>query len=110
MANPTFQIFIGKDGQSRFRFIDPNGESVLLSEGYSSADDCIALIQQLQLDPENSNRYKKITMAQGHYFNLFNSSGELIGTSRMYSTENDRNNGISLVMHRCKLADLQDLT
>ena len=109
MANPMFQIYIGKDGQCHFRFITSDDEIVLISEGYASVEDCVEIINGIKANCGDSRMYKKTIEANEKYgFVLLTNKGEMIGKSRAYETGHDRDNGISSVMHKAPDASVED--
>lgn len=54
MGSYSFEIFIDKDKQYRFRMIAPNGKIILQSEGYHNSKDCIDTINSVKVQAHSA--------------------------------------------------------
>lgn len=109
MAKGKFERF-GSAGEYRFRLKASNGETILASEGYTSAagrDNGIASVKE---NAPLDERYDRKTAKDGSpYFNLKAANGEVIGTSEMYSSEAARDKGIESVRNHAPVAEIVDV-
>ena len=95
---PKFQQYVGKDTQYYFRLKASNGETILASEGYKSKAGCQNGIQSVRTNAPDDARYLLKTAKNGQfYFVLRAANHQVIGTSEMYTTEKNRQNGIEAV-------------
>ena len=93
-----FECYKDKAGEFRFRLKAGNGETILVSEGYSSKSGCTNGIASVKKNSANPERFVKKTTDSGKFrFNLTASNGQVIGTSESYSSESSRDNGIKSV-------------
>jgi len=70
----------------------------LQSESYTTSAICDNGIQSVrEHSPHDSNYERKLSTSSQYFFNLKASNGKVIGTSEMYSSEANRENGISSV-------------
>ncbi|MBL9022360.1 MAG: YegP family protein [Myxococcales bacterium] len=93
--NAKIETFVGLDGQHYFNVIAGNGEKVLRSEGYSSADAAETGIEAVKDSGVDTESYDLLQAADGTwYFNLVAENGEIIGTSQMYSTKSNANRAL----------------
>lgn len=99
MDNPKYEIYKGHDDQFYFRLRAANGEVILASEGYTTADACRGGIESVRENASNDERYRREDAADGQfYFVLSAPNGEAIGMSERYTTERWRDGGIQVVM------------
>lgn len=93
-----FELGKSSDGQFRFVLKEGNGRTLLSSELYKEKASARGGIESVQKNCGNDARYEKKTASNGKFhFNLKASNGQVIGTSPMYATEADRDNGIAAV-------------
>jgi len=48
MAEPKFEVYKDAKGEYRFRLIAPNGETIAVSEGYTSKAGCMNGIESVK--------------------------------------------------------------
>lgn len=83
------------------------GEKILSSQPYSSKTGAEKGIHTCRTNSGAEARYERHTSKDSQaYFVLTNGNGETIGTSRMYDTAAERNEGITT----CKLTGLSAVT
>lgn len=94
------KFIIDKRVNDEFQFIlkADNGETILVSEGYSSKSSCENGIESVRENSKYDSRYIcKKSIDGKFYFNLEAANGEIIGTSEMYESESGMSNGIMSV-------------
>lgn len=106
-----FQIRLSANDQYYFNFIDANSNVVLRSEQYTTKSACKNGIDSVKTNAPLNNRYDKQTASDGkYYFNLKAGNGEIIGTSKMYTSSADRDAGIDFVKSQAPTAAVKDLS
>jgi len=96
---------IGKDGKHYFVLKAGNGETILQSQGYASAQTCAGGIESVRKNSQEPQRFEKKTAKNGKFFfTLKAANGQIIGKSQMYKTEKGRNNGIDSVARNAATA------
>ncbi len=102
----TFEIFLDKAKDHRFRLKAANGKIILASEGYSTradAEEGIEVVQKLAPDAMN---YERKRSDAGHSFTLQAYNGEVVGTSEVYTSTAARDKGIEAVKHEAPDAEI----
>lgn len=90
-----FELSKAADGQFRFALKGPNGKTLLASELYRSKDSAQAGIVSVQKNCGADERYEKKVATNGKFFfNLKASNGQVIGTSQMFGTQEERDAGV----------------
>ena len=90
-----FELSKSSDNQFRFVLKAGNGETILTSELYTSAEKGIASVRS---NSPQEERYEKKTASNGKfYFNLKAANHQIIGSSQMYATAQSRETGIASV-------------
>lgn len=75
-----------------------NGQIILTSEQYTTKAACEKGIDAVKANAKDDNKYDKKTASDArYYFTLKAGNGEIIGTSEMYDTAYNRDNGIEAV-------------
>lgn len=93
--NARIEMFVGMDGQHYFNVLAGNGEKVMRSEGYTTADAMETGIEAVKDSGVDTDNYDLLQAADGTwYFNLVAENGEIIGTSQMYSTKSNANRAL----------------
>ena len=93
-----FVIKTGSNGQYYFNLKAANGQVILSSEGYTTKAACQNGIASVKNNAADDSRYEKKTSSNGkHFFNLKATNGQVIGTSEMYESASNRDNGIASV-------------
>lgn len=112
MINPKFQVNKDSAKEYRFNLFAKNGKNILRSsEGYTTKQNCLNGIASVKLNSQNDSRYDKKTAINGQYFFVLNASnGEALGISEMYTTSQNRDNGIAAVKRDAPNAPIEDLT
>ncbi|RPE05935.1 DUF1508 domain-containing protein [Chitinophaga lutea] len=93
-----FVITPSSNGEHRFKLKAGNGETILVSESYTSKSACKNGIESVRTNSQVDERYEKLTAKDGrYYFNLKAANAQVIGTSEMYDSSSGRENGIASV-------------
>lgn len=93
-----FESFIGKDGQHYFHLLAANGEKVLASEGYTSAQGAQGGIASVKANGANAARYLSREASDGsRYFVLTAANGAIIAVSQFYATQAGADRGQAAV-------------
>jgi uncharacterized protein YegP (UPF0339 family) len=106
-----FEIKKRKNGEFQFNLKASNGQVILTSEGYTTKDNCRNGIESVKKNSVIDARYEKLVAKDGKsYFNLKATNGQIIGTSEMYESEANRDNGIESVKKNAHDAGIVDLS
>jgi len=106
-----FEIRKRTNGQFQFNLKASNGEIILSSEGYTTKANCEKGIASVKKNSIDDSKYdKKESKNNKWFFNLRASNGQVIGTSEMYESEKNRDNGIASVKKNAPDAKVDDLT
>jgi uncharacterized protein YegP (UPF0339 family) len=104
-----FEITKRKNGEFQFNLKAGNGQTILVSEGYTSKTNCENGIESVRKNSQDEKRYDRKKSTNGkHYFNLKASNGQIIGSSEMYETESSMENGIASVKSNAPSASIDD--
>ena len=107
----SFEIIRDVRFEFRFRLRDEDNKIILRSEGYLSKQGCLNGIESVKTHASNDLNYRRKIVANGQfYFNLVARNNEVIGTSHMYDTQEDREDAIKSVMDGAKSLPIVDLT
>ncbi len=99
------------NGEFQFNLKAGNGQTILLSEGYTTRAACDNGVESVRKNAVDDNRFDRKTSTNGKfYFNLKASNGQIIGTSEMYDSEANRDNGIASVKENAPGATVSDQT
>lgn len=86
-----FELSKASDGQFRFALKGDNAQTLLVSELYRSKDSAQGGIASVQKNCGSDRHYEKKVAANGKYFfNLKAANNQVIGTSGMYASEQER--------------------
>lgn len=106
-----FVITKRKDDQIQFVLRAPNGQTILVSEAYTTKAACENGIDSVKKNALKEEMFeRKVAVNKQPYFNLKATNGQVIGTSEMYDSEEARDNGIKSVMTNAPTATIEDLT
>ena len=106
-----FVITKSINGEFRFRLNASNGETILVSEGYSTKANCENGIAAVRTNAQFEERFdKKVSDNNKFYFTLKATNGQIIGASQMYESLSGRDNGIAAVMTTTTDATVEDRT
>ncbi len=93
-----FCLTKGKDGKDYFVLKAGNGEVILQSQGYKSANGCMNGIESVKKHAADEANFECREAKDGRkYFVLKASNGQEIGRSQMYKSESGCMNGIASV-------------
>ena len=107
----TFEIYKDKAGEFRFRLKAPNGQTILVGEGYKSKTGCNNGIKSVKKNAPDDERYERKESKSGKcMFNLKAANHQVIGTSEIYESSTARNNGITSVKKNARSAKIVDQT
>jgi uncharacterized protein YegP (UPF0339 family) len=112
MSNGKFSIFKDVRGEYRFRLLaGGNHEPILASEGYVNKQGCNNGIASVRVNAPVDARYERRSSVNSQfYFVLKAGNGEIIGTSEMYVTTVNRDQGINAVKLYAPGAIIEDLS
>lgn len=106
-----FVIIKRLSGEFQFNLKAGNGETILISEGYSSKSNCENGIESVKRNAIDDDKYDRRMSINGKFFfTLEATNGQIIGVSEMYESETSRNNGITFVKANAPDAIIQDTT
>jgi uncharacterized protein len=93
-----FETFTGKDGQHYFHLLAGNGEKILASQGYSTAQAARDGVASVAANATSATRYLYREASDGsRYFVLTATNGQIIGVSEMYATQYGAERGATAV-------------
>lgn len=102
-----FVIKQSKSGKFNFALKAGNGETILVSESYSTEKACENGVESVRKNAAIESRFDKLVAKNGqYYFNLKATNGEIVGTSEMYVSTSGRDNGIVSVMKNAPIAEV----
>lgn len=106
-----FELSKAADGQFRFALKGDNGKTLLASELYRSKDSAQAGIVSVQKNCGTDERYEKKVATNGKFFfNLKAANSQVIGTSQMYASEQERDASIMAAKAGGPTAPVRDAT
>ncbi|WP_143306168.1 YegP family protein [Chitinophaga vietnamensis] len=106
-----FVITKSTNGEFRFKLNAGNGETILVSEGYTTKANCENGIASVRTNSQHDERFEKKTAKNGeYYFNLKATNGQVIVTSQMYESAAGRDHGIAAVKSNAPMATVDDQT
>ncbi len=107
----TFVIKTRSNGEFQFNLKADNGKVILTSEGYTTKANCESGIESVRRNAPEDARYDRLVATNGKpYFNLKATNGQVIGTSEMYESTENRDNGIESVKDNAPGAAIDDQT
>jgi uncharacterized protein YegP (UPF0339 family) len=105
----TFEVYVDKTGEHRFRLKAGNGEIILSSEGYNTKAGCANGIESVRKNAADATKFEKKETASGKFrFNLKAANQQVIGTSQSYSSASGRDKGIASVQKNAPDAKVKD--
>lgn len=106
-----FVISYKTNGLYYFAFKADNGESILLSEGYTSKMGCLNGIESVKIySKEDSNFDRNTSTTNKYYFNLKAPNGRVLGESELYTSSIGMERGIESVKRNAPDALVSDLS
>lgn len=106
-----FEITQRTNKEYQFNLKASNGEVILSSEGYTTKSNCKNGIESVKKNATEDSRYeRKESKNKKWYFNLKATNGQIIGTSEMYESKANCENGIASVKKNATDAQVVDLT
>lgn len=97
-ASGRFETFVGEDGRHYFHLRAKNGERILASQGYATADAAEAGIAAVKKNGVTDARFAVLQADSGEfYFNLRAGNGQVIGTSETYVSKSNAERGVAAV-------------
>lgn len=107
----TFEMYVDKAGEFRFRLKSGGGQIILVSEGYKAKSSASNGIDSVRKNAPADERYERKQTSSGRFmFNLRSTNGQVIGTSEQYPDEAARDGGIAAVQQDAPDAALHDQT
>jgi uncharacterized protein YegP (UPF0339 family) len=86
------------NGDFQFVLCASNGQTILVSEGYSTREGCLNGIESVRVNAGDATRFEKRVSADGRpYFVLKAGNHQVIGQSQMYSGDDTCDNGMASV-------------
>jgi uncharacterized protein YegP (UPF0339 family) len=106
-----FELSKSSDGQFRFTLKAEKSETLLSSELYQEKRSAEKGIASVQENCTVEDRYERKVASNGKFFfNLKAANHQVIGTSPLYATADERDAGISSVKSTGQAATVQDKT
>jgi hypothetical protein len=106
-----FELGKSSDGQYRFLLKEDGGNTLLTSELYRAKSGARGGIESVQTNCSADERYDRKTSSNGKaYFNLKAANHQIIGTSRMFPSEKERDAGIDAVKSNGSSTTVKDVT
>ncbi|MBK8069581.1 MAG: YegP family protein [Rhodanobacteraceae bacterium] len=88
------------NGEFQFKLCASNGQTILVSEGYTTRDSCMNGIASVRTNAADATRFEKRTASDGRgYFVLKAGNHQVIGQSQMYAGDEECDNGMESVGH-----------
>ncbi|WP_125717891.1 YegP family protein [Flavobacterium ustbae] len=93
-----FVITKRANGEFQFSLKAGNGQTILISEGYTTKPACLNGVESVKNNSQDDSRFDRRESSTGKpYFNLKAGNGQIIGSSEMYESVAARENGIESV-------------
>lgn len=106
-----FVISKRTNGEYQFNLAANNGQTILSSEGYTSKASCDNGIDSVRRNAIEDSRFETRTASNDKfYFVLKATNGQIIGTSQMYESNANCQNGIASVKANAPNATIEDST
>ncbi|MCF0173685.1 MAG: YegP family protein [Bacteroidales bacterium] len=106
-----FVVKLRTNGDYQFDLKATNGQVILTSQGYKSKATCLNGIESVKKNCLVDARFERKTAKDGSpYFNLKATNGQVIGSSEMYSSVANMENGIASVVKNAPEAPIEDTT
>lgn len=98
MISAWFELKKSSNGQYRFVLKSQDEQILLMSEHYRARNSALNGITSVQRNYADHRRYEPKTSANGRFlFNLKAANHQIIGTSPMYATEQERDSMMALL-------------
>lgn len=106
-----FEISIGQDNHHfMYNLKEPNNEIIMSSHGFKTKESCKNVINSVKTNSVNKAMFTKEIASNGDfYFNLTAPDYLIIGISQMYTSMQERENGIDSVIENAPKAEVIDL-
>lgn len=105
-----YQIKNTSNGQFRWSLKAGNGETLIVSEAYTTKAACIKGIESSKNNVSEKSFDRKESKKNEPFFNQIAGNHQILGTSEMYSSTAARDNGIESVKKNAPDAQIEDLT
>ena len=110
-SSATFELYEDLLGEYRFLLRAGNDEIILVSEGYATKWGAKKGIRSVKRNASDEISYERKTAKNGQFmFNLRADNYEVIGTSELYASAYNRDQGIQSVKRNAPNADIVDLS
>jgi len=111
MATGSFELKLTARKKYHFVLKATNGRVILSSEHYESKPSALNGIESVRKNGPVDARFERKSSKRGEpYFVLKATNGEIIGTSEMYRSAKNMENGIAAVITHAAAARLKDLS
>ena len=99
MTSGTYEVYPDTKGGFRYRMKSLRNETIMVSEGFNSKEQCVKAVEQLKTYNPKTIRHKlKVTKDHRCYFKLVAPRHGIIGTSEPYNTVHDCKMSMSFVL------------
>lgn len=106
-----FRIYKTTNGEYYFNLLASNNEVIITSESYTSKASCRNGVDAVKTNSINDNAFQRITAKNGKfYFHLKATNGQVLATSKQYTTETARDTSIYAVKTSASTAVLDATT
>lgn len=93
-----------------FAFLNGDGKAILKSENYAARKSAVNGIESVKKNSQNDGRYEMKESKNGMYFfNLKAANGQIVATSALFKSDNEREQAITLVKNSCPSAMVEEL-
>ncbi len=93
----TFELYMDRAGEHRFRLKANNGQIILSSEGYTTKASALNGIGSVKTNATDDARFQRKVSSAGWSFNVMAGNHQVIGTSQVYSSDAGCEDGIEAV-------------
>ena len=111
-SKPYYRLTVSPDGKRySFTLHAPNHQIVLLSESYSKEEAVLHAIAVVRETAATDDRYVRVRSADGRYaFRLVARNGQVLATSELYDTEEQRDQAAFAIGRYAQIAELRSET
>lgn len=104
-----FELKATASGGARFTYQDSGGRVVLTSQGYRTPGAARDGIESIRANAMVDDRYERLMARSGHpYFNLKAANGQIIGTSVLFGSPQERHDAIEAMQQEAADAPVHD--
>ena len=92
-----------------FAFVDAEGTTIVRSENYSAKKSALNGVESVKKNASDDSRYELKDSANGKfYFNLKASNGQVVGTSGMFASQDERQQAMAALKQQAASVEVDD--